>query len=123
MGDWLRGAGRSIRNGTAMNPFETQRLVNAAHDQRVARYPSPSRDDGYYSRLRKNGSIDVFIGPNGDITSERPHVHIVHSPGENRIIFTVTDSAGRHVHQEFLPATASGNQVNAVVDRLRRGLR
>ena len=122
-GDWLKGAGQSIRNGTAMNPLETNRLVNAAHDERVSRYPSPSRDDGYYSQIRKGGEIDVFIGPNGDITAERPHVHVVHSPPENRIIFTVTDSQGRHIHQEFLPATASGNEVNAVVDRLRGRLR
>src|ERR1700754_4840361 len=99
LGDWLRGAGQSLRNGTAMNPFETQRLVNAAHDERAARYPSPSRRDGYYSQLRKGGTIDAFIGPNGDITSERPHVHVVHSPREGRIIFAVTNSQGRHTHQ------------------------
>jgi hypothetical protein len=122
-GDWLRGAGASLRNGTAMNPLATQRLVNAAHDERVARYPSPSRKNGYYSQYRADGSIDVFIGPNGDITSERPHVHVVHSPGENRIIFTVTQSNGRHSHQEFLPATATGNEVDPVVDRLRHQLR
>ncbi len=60
-GDWLRGAGQSLRNGTGMNPLETQRLVNAAHDERVARYPAPSRKDGYYSQYRKDGTIDVFI--------------------------------------------------------------
>lgn len=122
-GDWLRGAGQSIRNGTAMDPFATNRLVNAAHDERISRYPTPSRKNGYYSQQRADGSIDVFIGPNGDITSERPHVHVVHSPPERRIIFTVTDSRGRHIHEEYLPANASGNEVNAVVDRLRRQLR
>lgn len=124
--DWLRGAGQSIRSGTGMNPLTTQRLVNAAHDERKAReerYPTPSREDGYYSKIRRNGTIDVFIGQNGDITSERPHVHIVHSSPENRIVFTVTDSNGGHSHQEYLPSTASGNDVNRVVDRLRTQLR
>lgn len=124
--DWLRGAGRSIRSGTSMNPFMTQRFINEAHDERVsseARYPKPSREDGYYSMRRRDGSIDVFIGPNGDITSERPHIHIIHSPREGRVIFTVTNTDGSHPHHEYLPADASGNQVNAVVDRLRSQLR
>ncbi|MGQ0572907.1 MAG: hypothetical protein ACT4RN_01740 [Pseudonocardia sp.] len=120
--DWGRGALISIRNGTGMNPIVTQRIINEVHDDRVARYPAPSRDGGYYSRARADGSIDVFIGPDGDITSERPHVHVVHSPPEDRIILTVTDRRGRHTHQEYLPATASGNEVNAAVDRLRRRL-
>ena len=122
-GDTLRGWGMSLRNGTLSDPITTIRFVNLAHDERVARYPAPSRSNGYYSQQRPDGSIDVFIGPDGDITAERPHVHIVHSPPENRIIFTVTDARGRHTHQEFLPASASGNEVDAMVDRLRRQLR
>jgi hypothetical protein len=35
VGDWFRGAGASLRNGTAMNPLATQGLVNAAHDERM----------------------------------------------------------------------------------------
>ena len=105
-----------------MNPLTTQRFVNAAHDERVARYPAPSREDGYYSELRNNGTVGLFVGPNGDITAERPHVHVVHSPSENRVVFVATDRTGRHIHEETLPATASGNEVNAMVDRMRRML-
>ncbi|HVV71957.1 MAG TPA: hypothetical protein VHI52_10730 [Verrucomicrobiae bacterium] len=36
-GDWLRGAAASMRNGTASNPFATQKHINAAHDERMAR--------------------------------------------------------------------------------------
>lgn len=36
-GDWVKGAAQSIRNGTAGNPLATQRLVNAAADQRAGR--------------------------------------------------------------------------------------
>lgn len=35
-GDWLRGVKYSMRNRTLMNPFQTQRFINAAHDERVA---------------------------------------------------------------------------------------
>ncbi|NUU17287.1 hypothetical protein HP550_08485 [Cellulomonas humilata] len=70
--------------------------------KRRERNPAPSRADGNYSRSRADGGIDVFIGPDGGITSERPHVHVVHSAPEDRIIFTVTQRDGTHTHTEYL---------------------
>jgi hypothetical protein len=49
--DWLRGAGASLRNGDGMNPLRTQRYVNAAHDERVARM-------GHLA-LSKSGLLDT----------------------------------------------------------------
>lgn len=43
LGDWLRGAGQSLRSGNGMSPLTTNRLVNAAHDERVAR----EREQGF----------------------------------------------------------------------------
>jgi hypothetical protein len=34
-GDFARGAVKSIRNGTGMNPLVTQRFINAEHDERI----------------------------------------------------------------------------------------
>lgn len=87
------------------------------------RYPAPSRNDGYYSQMRADGTVEQFIGRDGNITSERPHVHIVHSEREGKILFVVTQRDGSHTHRETLPITASGNEVNAVIIRLRRKLR
>ena len=92
----------------------------AEEDAKGRRYPAPSRKDGYYSTDRGYGAADFFVSKSGDPTAERPHVHVVRNPREGRIIFTVTQLDGRHAHQEFLPIEASGNEVNAVVNRLRR---
>lgn len=43
VGDWLRGAGQSLRDGQGMNPLATNRYVNAAHDARIAQ----EREDAF----------------------------------------------------------------------------
>lgn len=52
--DNVVGWGRSIRNGTAMNPLATMREINVAHDERVLREGRPVYDSGndLSSRLR-----------------------------------------------------------------------
>ena len=125
--DHMTGTWRSLTNGTSGDMSATMAEVRAARAEREERerrssYPAPSRDKGYYSRDRGDGTAEYYIGPNGDITAERPHVHVIHNPGEGRIIFKVTQSDGAHTHTEYLPITASGNEVNAVEHRLRRML-
>lgn len=139
-GDWLRyqislsvrSNLRSLKHGGTVDGVLEERAKIKAEDRARAEearrawareYPPPSRPDGYYSRSRRNGVVDVYIAPNGNITSERPHVHIVHSDPEQRIIITPTLSDGTHLPSEYLPPTASGNDVNAVVNRLRGQLR
>lgn len=91
--------------------------------RRAAAYPAPSRPNGYYSQDRGNGAIEQFIGRNGEITAERPHVHIIHNENEGRIVFVATQSDGSHSAPEYLPINASGNEVNAKVSSMRRLLR
>lgn len=98
-----------------------RRQEQAAREQE--HYPAPSRQDGYYSRMRADSTVEQFIGSDGSITSERPHVHVVHSEREGKITFVVTQKNGSHTHRETLPITASGNEVNAVINRLRKQLR
>lgn len=88
--------------------------------RRAARYPAPTRPNGYYSQDRGDGTSEQFIGPDGDLTAERPHVHIIHNPSEGQIIFAVTHSDGTHGNRHYLLIDASGNEVNAKVDELRR---
>lgn len=99
------------------------RALQAEDDARHG-YPRPTRPGGYYSESNADASrVSRFIGPDGKITAERPHIHIIHNESEGRIIFTVTQSDGTHPFVEYLPIDASGNEVNSVADRLRVHLR
>lgn len=100
-----------------------QRAANLPSRQPSSTYPTPSRKDGYYSQMREDHTVERFIGPDGDITSERPHIHVVHSEREGKIIFVATQRDGSHTHHETLPITAPGSEVNAVINRLRKHLR
>ncbi|SIS19326.1 hypothetical protein [Microbacterium sp. RURRCA19A] len=120
----LRGAIEANRDGGQWWKATQYALAFQAQEDARRGYPRPTRKDGYYSESDAAGTrIGQFIGPNGDITSERPHVHIIHNEGEGKIIFVVTQRDGSHSNQQYLPITASGNEVNAMVDRLRHELR
>jgi hypothetical protein len=122
--DNLRGAWRSFRNGTGMNPFATRREVMAAHDERVTQsYPRADGDKQYYSMFNaKYGKMGYFVDRNGNPTTSYPHVHVVIS--EQRSVFEITASRGKHDHpqRETLPIMASGNEVNAAIARMARYL-
>jgi hypothetical protein len=119
-GDWLRGAGASIRNGTAMNPFETQRQVNAAHDRRTAHYPLAKGDDYYSKHDPRFNRTGYFVDRNGNPTTTYPHVHIVADESQGLVIVTATKGKHLHLGQEKLPISASGNEVNAAIQRMAR---
>jgi hypothetical protein len=105
-------------------PMERLDRIAAGRKEQARRdvYPLPTRDEGYYSQTRKDGSFEQFIGPNGDITAERPHVHVIHNVTEGQIIFAVTHSDGSHGQSEYLPIDAAHKDVNAKIKRLRRQL-
>ena len=100
-----------------------QRAAGLPYQRPSSTYPAPTRKDGYYSQMREDRTVERFIGPDGDITAERPHIHVVHSEREGKIIFEVTQRDGSHTHHETLPITAPGSEVNAVINRLRKHLR
>lgn len=85
--------------------------------------PVPTRDDGYYSEHRPGDKDHYFIGPRGEITSERPHVHVIHSTRENRIIIEGTNTDGTHFGKQYLPFDSGWKAVDAVVATLRQQLR
>lgn len=125
LGDQVRG---SMKYGASTSYRHNKAAIEAARAEREADeaaqrgpFARPSRKNGYFSKDRGYGAADYFIGRRGEITSERPHVHVIHNPREGRIIFTVTQSNGEHPYpDEYLPIDASGNEVNAVQERLRR---
>jgi hypothetical protein len=85
--------------------------------------PAPTRPDGFYSQHRKDGTDEMFVGPDGNATAERPHVHIIHSPREDLITLVATLADGTHVGRRTLPYSASAQQVQAYTNILRRLLR
>lgn len=84
-------------------------------------YAAPTRDRGYYSRDRGNGDFEYFIGRDGDITAERPHVHVIHSQSENRIVIVGTHTDGTKIPEEVsLPFDSSWREVDDAVATVRR---
>ena len=96
--------------------------IEAAKEKSATVYGRPTRDDGYFSQDRGYGAADYFLGRDGNPTSERPHLHVIHNPREGKIIFVVTTRNGAHVAEEQLPIDTPGNEVNAVQARLLRML-
>lgn len=125
-GDWMRGASQSIKNGTVMNPITTQRIINAAHDERVARedkYPRPEKDWGWYSKYRSSdGTIHVMLDRNGEPTTKYPHVHVIHDEPGGQVRIVLSLRKGEHPETRVLPGTSSGNEVNAAIDQMLRKL-
>jgi hypothetical protein len=99
--------------------------INAGRKEEARRavYPIPTRTGGYYSKLRASGAVELFIGKDGEITSERPHVHVIHNDDEGQIVFVATQSNGQHGRPEYLPIDAAGNDVNDKIDEMRSQLR
>ncbi|WP_195210587.1 hypothetical protein [Actinomarinicola tropica] len=116
LGDNLKGMARSVRNGTAMNPLITRKFIKQAQAERLARYPAPSRKGGWYSKYSsEDGTIHVMIGPDGNITTTYPHVHVIHDERGSEVRVVVSRGPGDHPHTFRLPGTASGNEVDAKI--------
>lgn len=113
--------------GTVRERADRLRAGRAEYARRQAaqkHYPAPSRDGGYYSRyISGNKTTEIFIGPDGNLTSERPHVHVIHDDSRGEIRIVVTWENNDHTHFVRLPGTTDGNAVNAAIDERLRVLR
>lgn len=127
--DSLRGAFRVLRSGgNAANPFEIHRAAREVQEEREERqefkggkYPKPTRKGGWYSKARSDDqTVHQFIGSNGDLTSERPHVHVIHKEKQGEILIQITLQDGSHPDGITLPGDASGNEVNAAIQEMVR---
>lgn len=115
---------RSVLNGTAMNPLATHREIRQARDERQergARHPRPKEDWGWYSKYRKkDGTIHVMVDKHGNITTEYPHVHVIHDEPGSKIQIVVSRGPKDHPAKWSLHGSSSGNEVNAAIDRARK---
>ena len=119
----IRGAVESARDdGRWYKASQYALAFQADEDERRAR--RSGRTGLFASRSNGNGSkVDYFIGPDGGPTKARPHVHVIHNEDEGLIVFVATQSDGSHSHEASLPINASGNEVNAMQNRMRQLLR
>lgn len=83
----------------------------------AAAKPRIVTERGWYSVLRKSGTIELMIDQNGEFTNRYPHVHVVHDEGMNQIRVVASRSSTDHSPEEVLPGDASGNEVNAAIER------
>lgn len=117
----VRGSvGRADRIAAGKREAVRRAAIEDAKEKSASVYGKPTRDNGYFSRDRGYGAADYFLGKDGNPTSERPHLHVVHNPREGQIIFTVTRQDGTHPVEEYLPIDASGSEVNAKQARMLR---
>jgi len=78
----------------------------------------------WYSKYRSDdGKIHVLLDKNGNPTNKYPHIHVIHDEygGEVRVVLSADPS--HHPKVEKLPGNASGNQVNAAIERMMSELR
>lgn len=71
----------------------------------------------------RDQTVHIFVSPTGEMTTDRPHVHVIHDEIKNEVRVVATTAAGQHPVKEPLPGNVSGNQVNAVVEDLAAFLR
>ena len=98
--------------------------VSVSKPDNARRYMDPpTRPDGYYSEQRKDETVSYFVGKNGKITAERPHVHVIHSRVEGRITVIGTNRDGTHFGEQTLPYDSPSFEVETIVRKLRKKLR
>lgn len=95
-------------------------VVRESGKQVAKRGPLAGRWHSKY--MSKDGSIQVLLDKNGNVTDQYPHVHVIHDEPGSEVRIHVTRSEGRHSDHEVLPGNASGNEVNAAIERALRKL-
>lgn len=72
----------------------------------------------WFSKYTVNqGTIELLVDRDGNQTTAYPHVHVIHDEANREVRVLVSLAPGNHPHSEVLPGTASGNEVNAAIDR------
>lgn len=69
--------------------------------------------DEFFSIMKRNGDIHLFVDKYGDPTTDYPHVHVVHKGG-GEVDVVASSSNGRHSWKTTL-RNPSGNEVNVAI--------
>jgi hypothetical protein len=78
----------------------------------------------WYSKYTvSSGAIELMVDRDGNPTNTYPHVHVIHDEAKGEVRFVLSLGPQNHPVRETLPGTASGNEVNAMIDRMVAELR
>lgn len=106
----------------AVQAFKKRReAVDAAARQVAVRGRLEGRWASKYQS--KDGKIDVILDGDGNPTKVYPHIHVAHNARENHVAVIVSLGPRNHPDEEILPIGASGNEVNAAIERALQKLR
>jgi hypothetical protein len=73
--------------------------------------------------IERDGTIELLIDRDGNPTDRYPHVHVIHDEKLFEVRILVSVSPHNHASRQTLPGSASGNEVNAAIDRALAELR
>jgi len=86
------------------------------------RYPR-AQGSNWYSKWRSDDSTaQIMYDKAGNVTTGYPHVHVIHDDLADQIRVVASWGPRSHSRTTVLAGDASGNDVNAAVDELRRQL-
>ncbi len=77
---------------------------------------TPSKSLGQFAKFRSDDeAVQLFLSPKGEVTKAYPRVHVIYDDGNGRVIVAASVSRTKHVFRKILPATATGNDIDAVI--------
>lgn len=74
----------------------------------------------FYSRMKGNEGMELFVDKEGNPTIDYPHVHIIHT-GNNTVEIVASKSRGNHIWRKVL-IDPSGSDVEKAVAEARSHL-
>lgn len=85
-------------------------------------YPRAQGSNWYTKSRSDDGTVHAMYDKQGGITTSYPHVHVIHDSQADQVRVVASWGPGNHSQPTVLPGSASGNEVNAAVDEMRRRL-
>jgi transposase len=107
---------------------EAQKATRSGQFPRAPQFKNEKRSKRYSqtNKHRPNESaslVDQYIGPNGDPTFSKAHVHVFHDEKNDEVRLHVSLGETNRHSEKIALVGATGNEVNAAVDLLTDALR
>lgn len=105
------------------DPFDPHGAHNFTDfEERVPAPPRAQRSNWYSKSDGRDETIHEMVDKAGHPTTEYPHVHVIHDERRNQVRVVASYAPGDHSETMTLSGDASGNEVNAAVEEMRRRL-
>ena len=105
------------------DPFDLHGAHNFTdYEERVAAPPRALKSNWYTKYRTDDETIHLMVDKEGNPTTDYPHVHIIHDEKNDEIRVVASYNLHGHSDTMTLSGDASGNDVNAAVEEMRRRL-